>query len=111
LLFVYAFRLASIAHFLTHLHIVVGDPDSVRIPQKDIIAPRIREIELSRPNGGASSLPLDTLLQVLSRIRTDSRPALRICGANIHGREHDLGQYVNVVEGATRLPGWSVHLS
>jgi len=99
---------ADLAH-ITSLCVVASEPDSIRVPQRELRLSGLRQLVLEKDPARASRVSAATVEGLVSKLRTDARVSLRLMGAYVYadGAPVNIEQYVDLVEGNVRSSSWS----
>jgi len=107
-LFYVACGTADLAH-ITSLCVVASEPDSIRVPQRELRLSGLRQLVLEKDPARSSRVSAATVEGLVSKLRTDGRVSLRLMGAYVYadGAPVNIEQYVDLVEGNVRSSSWS----
>jgi len=106
-LFYAACNTTDLAHVKT-LRVVAGDPSSIRSPQRQLRLLGLKELILEKDPMRGSRVTAAIVEDLVSKLVTDERVSLRIKDAFVYADagQHNIEQYVNLVEGVVRSPSW-----
>ena len=106
-LFYAASNTADFTHVKT-LRVVAGDPSSIRSPQRQLRLLGLKELILEKDPMRGSRVTAAIVEDLVSKLVTDERVSLRIKDAFVYADagQHNIEQYVNLVEGVVRSPSW-----
>jgi len=99
--------IADLAHIKT-LRIVASDSDSIYVPQRELRLSALKELVLVKDDARGSRVTAASVEGLVSKLHTDGRVALRLIGVYVYADCDPLNieQYVDLVEGVIRPPGW-----
>jgi hypothetical protein len=97
---------SDLAHIKV-LRLFAIHPNYIRVPRHDILLPSLERLMLDCSSGHSSRMDVDTLSQIVSRIKSEARLKVSLRKVFVYGHADGLLKYADIADGEVRRPSWS----